>query len=151
MACPESSLIDSREFLQPIITPFEFSLACNSAIKWSGRLVTDYRDLLGDLSLGEEEEVAGCDDSEDSEGDVSLITGKVRTASKLSDLSTEGQLTVINDKTISLVHEKGGGAFLAGRAWSGLEQKLGETEVKETVQGRKGIAAGYEGEGENHT
>ena len=47
----------------------------------------------------------------------------------------------------SLVHEKGGGAFLASRAWSGLEQKLGETEVRETVQGRRGIAAGYEGEG----
>ena len=51
----------------------------------------------------------------------------------------------------SLVHEKGGGAFLAGRSWSGLEQKLGETEVKETVHGRRGIAAGYEGEGEDLT
>ena len=47
----------------------------------------------------------------------------------------------------SLVHENGGGAFLAGRSWSGLEQKLGETEVRETVQGRRGIASGYEGEG----
>ena len=51
----------------------------------------------------------------------------------------------------SLVHEKGGGAFLAGRAWSGLEQKLGESEVKGTVHGRRGIAAGYEGEGEDLT
>ena len=66
VACPETSLINSKEFLQPIITPFEFSLACNSAIKWSGRLVTDYRDLLGDLSLGEEEERTGCEDSQDS-------------------------------------------------------------------------------------
>ena len=49
----------------------------------------------------------------------------------------------------SLVHEKGGGSFLASRTWSGVEQRLGETEVSGVVQGRKGIAAGYEGEGEN--
>ena len=47
----------------------------------------------------------------------------------------------------SLVHENGGGSFLAGRSWSGVEQRLGETEVSGVVQGRKGIAAGYEGEG----
>ena len=51
--------------------------------------------------------------------------------------------------SLSLVHEKGGGSFLASRTWSGVEQKLGETEVSGVVQGRKGIAAGYEGEGEN--
>ena len=48
----------------------------------------------------------------------------------------------------SLVHEKGGGSFLAGRTWSGVEQRLGETEVSGVVQGRRGIAAGYEGEGD---
>ena len=57
-----------------------------------------------------------------------------------------GELVVVNDKTISLVHEGGGGQFLASRSWGGLEQQLGQTEVKEVVQGRKGIAAGYEGE-----
>ena len=39
----------------------------------------------------------------DGEGDVSLITGKVRTAAKASELHSEGQLTVINDKTIRYV------------------------------------------------
>lgn len=64
------------------------------------------------------------------------------------DSSTNGELSVINDKTISLLHEGGGGSFLAGRSWSGLEQKLGETRVSEVVEGRRGIAAGYEGEGQ---
>ena len=127
--------------------------------------MTDYRDLLGDhaIDLPGQEQDTSSEDGEDGEGDVSLITGKVRTSKTASHLHSEGQLTVINDKTIrsvcrrrnlsvrllfSLVHENGGGAFLAGRAWSGLEQKLGETEVREAVQGRRGIAAGYEGEGE---
>ena len=62
--------------------------------------MTDYRDLLGeqghDLPGLEQEE----DSSEDGEGDVSLITGKVRTTKLTSDLRSEGELTVINDKTI---------------------------------------------------
>ena len=61
---------------------------------------------------------------------------------------------IYSSKTIlidyfSLVHERGGGSFLAGRTWSGVEQRLGETEVSGVVQGRRGIAAGYEGEGED--
>ena len=47
----------------------------------------------------------------------------------------------------SLLHEGGGGSFLAGRSWSGLEQKLGQTKVGEVVEGRMGVAAGYQGEG----
>ena len=37
---------------------------------------------------------------------------------------------------------------MAGRSWSGLEQKLGETQVGEVVEGRMGVAAGYRGEGQ---
>merc|ERR1719447_583230 len=83
VACPETTLINSKEFLQPIITPFEFSLACNTSIQWSGRLVTDYRDLLGEQGQDLEQEE---DSSEDGEGDVSLITGKARTTKLASDL-----------------------------------------------------------------
>ena len=36
---------------------------------------------------------------------------------------------------------------MAGRSWSGLEQKLGETQVGVVVEGKMGVAAGYEGEG----
>ena len=28
VACPENSLIESREFFKPVITPFELELAC---------------------------------------------------------------------------------------------------------------------------
>ena len=99
VACPETSLINSKEFLQPIITPFEFELACNTSIQWSGRLITDYRDLLGEQE-GQNSSASNIEEEEEGEGDVSLITGKVRTASKATELHSEGQLTVINDKTI---------------------------------------------------
>ena len=51
--------------------------------------------------------------------------------------------------TFSVIHESGGGAYLAGRSWGGLEQQLGQTPVAGgAVQGRRGVAAGYEGEGQ---
>ena len=44
---------------------------------------------------------------------------------------------------------RAGGAYLAGRSWGGLEQQLGQTPVAGgAVQGRRGVAAGYEGEGQ---
>ena len=39
--------------------------------------------------------------------------------------------------------------FLAGRSWQGLERKLGETPVVKAVEGRRGIAIAYEGEGKS--
>ena len=35
---------------------------------------------------------------------------------------------------MGLLYVGGGGEFLASRSWSGLQQQLGETEVKPTVQ-----------------
>ena len=62
-------------------------------------MITDYRDLLGEQE-GQNSSASNIEEEEEGEGDVSLITGKVRTASKATDLHSEGQLTVINDKTI---------------------------------------------------
>ena len=143
VACPETSVLDSKEFLQPIITPYELELACNKGQEWSGQLVTDYRDLLsGGEKFTEVTEPAEFEE----DGDVSLISGKVRSLGLKSVGEGEGELVVVNNKTVSLIHEKGGGQFLAGRSWGGLEQKLGKTEVGEVVEGRKGVASGYEGE-----
>ena len=46
VACPETSILDSNEFLQPIIPPYELELACNKDQEKSGQLVTDYREPL---------------------------------------------------------------------------------------------------------
>jgi len=141
VACPETTVIDSKEFLQPVITPYELELACNSGQEWSGQVVTDYRELLeGGDKYAEASSV-------DHEADVSLLTGKIRNmGNHVGEDHGEGKLMIVNDKTVSLLHENGGGQFLATRSWGGLEQKLGETDVAKVVDGRKGIASGYEGE-----
>ena len=52
------------------------------------------------------------------------------------------------EMALSVLHQSGGGEFLQERSWRGLEQQLGETEVKDAVEGRPGIASGYQGEGQ---
>ena len=103
VACPETSLVDSRDFLQPIVTPYEFELACSRGAEWAGKLVTDFQELLITSSAGVDDGGGGVDvdqEKEDGEGDVSLITGKVRSSARSQEHMSGGQLTVINDKTI---------------------------------------------------
>ena len=46
VACPENTLLDSSEFYQPVITPYEMEIACNSQRDWTGDYVTDFSQLL---------------------------------------------------------------------------------------------------------
>ncbi len=150
VACPENSVVRSRKFMQPVVTPLELELALNPARKWTGRLPTDFQDILPGQrefvempqNMGEDEEVA----------DVSLITGKVRSLRSREegpDSAEESSASALmaQETSVSVLHERGGGDFLAGRSWKGLEQKLGETEVTKAVKGQSGIAMGYQGEG----
>jgi diphthamide biosynthesis protein 2 len=46
VSCPENSMIDSKEFYKPIVTPFEVELALNRNREWDGKLLSDYREIL---------------------------------------------------------------------------------------------------------
>jgi diphthamide biosynthesis protein 2 len=46
VACPQNSLIDSKEFAKPVVTPFEMEVACNQARQWTGDYVADFTQLL---------------------------------------------------------------------------------------------------------
>ena len=39
-----------------------------------------------------------------------------------------------------------GAGYLQNRSWQGLEQKLGQTEVKKATEGERGIAMSYDKE-----
>jgi len=52
VACPENSLLDSKEFYQPIVTPFELEIACDSSRQWTGNYELDFKQLfLGEYQL----------------------------------------------------------------------------------------------------
>ena len=144
VACPESSVVDSKEFLQPIVTPFELDVALNKNRKWDGSFTANFRDLLDGGSVFKKFEAAT--DSED----MSLISGKIRSSGANDEESEENNgyaLTQV-DTRVGLLHVGGGGEVLAGRSWQGLEQKIGETSVEKAKEGTKGIAWQYDQEGQ---
>ena len=141
IACPENSLLDSKEYLKPIVTPFELDVALNSNREWTGIYHANFQDLLPDGNSFKEFE------EEKSEGDLSLISGKLRIKDKSGLPSEEGAL-MVQDTRVSNLHTNGGGDFLSQRTWQGLEQKLGETEAVKAVEGQRGIAWGYANEGQ---
>lgn len=147
VACPETSFPDSSEFFQSVVTPYELEIALNSSREWGGQYYTDFRDLLpgGEGYVEDTKD----QDAESDLPDVSLVTGKIRSSHQGDVGIGEGELMVLNDRTVSQLHVGGGGEFLASRSWSGLEQKLGETEIEPLVKGKPGIAQHYQGEGES--
>ncbi len=46
VACPENSLINSKELNKPIITVYELELAFNCSRLWGEEFVSDYKELL---------------------------------------------------------------------------------------------------------
>ncbi|XP_076355069.1 diphthamide biosynthesis 2 isoform X1 [Tachypleus tridentatus] len=144
VACGENSLIDSKEYYKPIVTPFEVELGCNIARKWTGEYISDFRELLsGSLAYADIVSV------ERKDFDVSLVTGRVRTlgSEDTDESQSDGTIAVRNDMlAISALHANS--EFLLNRSWRGLEQKLGETPVAIATEGQKGIASRYEGEGQ---
>lgn len=151
IACPENSVINAKEFLRPIITPFELEVALQAEGTWSGQYVLDFEKLLaGDSENGLGSAI------EDNGGDLdqptfSLVTGKYRQAKRYGSgdnkTSTEGisaALTLRNqDDALSKLADSAAALFLRSRSYQGLEAKIGEDSPSVLEQGRSGIARGY--------
>lgn len=151
IACPENSVIDAKEFLRPIITPFELEVALQAEGTWSGRYVLDFEKLLASDSendLGSATEDSGGDPDEPT---FSLVTGKYRQAKrygtgdrKASIEGTSAALTLRNqDGALTKLADSAAALFLHSRSYQGLEAKIGEDSPSVLEQGRSGIARGY--------
>ncbi|GIY74167.1 2-(3-amino-3-carboxypropyl)histidine synthase subunit 2 [Caerostris darwini] len=142
VACVESSLIESRDFYQSIVTPYELEIALNQAREWTGNYIADFSELLP----GAVNYVPPIQNAE-IENDVSLVSGKIRhvglSSSNEAENDSTNSLITRNEMTLSAVHSKASGEFLTQRSWQGLEQHLGETPVAEITQGQRGIACEY--------
>ncbi|KAJ3518090.1 hypothetical protein NLJ89_g116 [Agrocybe chaxingu] len=91
VACPENSLIEAKEFLRPIITPYELEIALQAEQSWTGRYVLDFGRILADASSEADksnghQENGKEDDSDDPDQPVfSLITGHAGRRSRRTD------------------------------------------------------------------
>lgn len=149
VACPENSMIDSREFYKPVITPFELEIALRSDKEWTGEYQIDFQTLLGTQlpqDIGEEEERPR----------VSLVDGEIKMPRERIREETRDEnalaLSVANtERSIVSTMDSPALDYLSKRAWKGLELNLGETPVELASPGREGLPKGYTHEPENKT
>ncbi|KAJ2389002.1 Diphthamide biosynthesis protein 2 [Coemansia sp. RSA 2559] len=160
VACPENTLVDSREYFKPIVTPYELHLAVARSKEWTGDYVTDFRDLLDELEalpLSEN----GDEGADDDAPHFSLITGKLKQRRRHADPkqsvgSGDRDLVLANKNTeIAQYLGSAGAEYLLNRSFRGLGHDRDESS-KDTgenaeqpmlaVEGRSGIARGYANE-----
>ncbi|KAH7339802.1 putative diphthamide synthesis protein-domain-containing protein [Rhizoctonia solani] len=153
VACPENSVIDSKEFYRPIVTPFELEIALGADRSWTGEYVLNFDQLLfrqkseGDISNDQDS------DEDPDRPSFSLVTGTYRHAKRYvdpRDIDNErvdsGSYAVAlrnNEGALSQAVTTAGSEFLHSRSFQGLEQRLGQDEPAILEQGRSGIAKGY--------
>ncbi|EPY50665.1 diphthamide biosynthesis protein [Schizosaccharomyces cryophilus OY26] len=164
IACGENSLIDSRDFYRPIVTPFELMKALSSDTSWLNECILSFDRVL---SLTEEQETntekqIQSDESESPH--FSLVTGKLVNSTpmrhvelsldsnenKTGDLNEDGssalQKRSNRDLTVNGVYSPAA-AYLQSRSWAGLSPVPEGTAPSKLHEGQKGIAKGYVGEG----
>ncbi|KAM0726913.1 2-(3-amino-3-carboxypropyl)histidine synthase subunit 2 [Formica fusca] len=138
IACPENEVFDSRDFLKPMLTPYEVELAFNTAREFCLQYFMDFRQILPGGS-----HYVNFKPSTDS--DISLINSSVRNCE--DDTSCTDQmnaLTIRSSGTIAI--GKAGAQYLQERSWKGVEQRLGEDLVQPAEIGRTGLAWEYTNE-----
>ncbi|KAF8041563.1 hypothetical protein BT93_A0224 [Corymbia citriodora subsp. variegata] len=153
VSCAQTALLDSKEFLAPVITPFEAMIAFKSGSQWTGEYVMEFRDLikLSPEEVGKPSEEARFSflqggyiedqnldgiDAEDDEGDLALAH------------ATEKALSLRDRHPNSIVKgmAKSGAEFLAARTYHGLDMDSYSSSPEPFIVGRSGKASGYEDE-----
>ncbi|CAE6416407.1 unnamed protein product [Rhizoctonia solani] len=153
VACPENSVIDSKEFYRPIVTPFELEIALGADRSWTGEYVLDFDQILSRQKAGDVPDEQDSDEDPDRPS-FSLVTGTYRRAKRYVDPKVAGGEGVDsdshalalrnNESALSQAVATAGSEFLHSRSFQGLEQRLGRDEPAVLEQGRSGIAKGYE-------
>jgi len=154
LSCPLHSMIDSKEYFAPVITPFELLLALNPTTKsaktnlaWNGTLITDFRELL---TLKENTTQAERETEEEEEEEVvhqSLFTNKIKSfkASSTTTTTTATTSSDNGDTTSSDIMVRGennaiatqssveafstGARYLSQRSFRGLGHTDDESEI----------------------
>eukprot|EP01132_Coremiostelium_polycephalum_P007458 gene7458-9164_t len=157
VACPENTIIDSKDFFKPIATPFELNLALRGK-QWTGEYITDFGRIFptlienldkSDSAPKPEDHVT---DDQGNELHFSLVTGRLMSSNNNNnnDISNKsnsgGEMIPVNDsmKQLSVSED-----FFKGRSYKGLDVRLGETPVTNVVIGQSGIPKNYDNDIKN--
>ncbi|TDL18370.1 diphthamide biosynthesis protein [Rickenella mellea] len=151
VSCSEG-MVDSKEFLRPIISPYELELALQPEPSWTGKYILDFDELLAKATL-DDQEPSDKDKRDRDEPNFSLVTGKYRQAKRygvepkeprVTDDANSTDLVPRNqDNAVAKLQDNAAAHFLQARSYQGLEPRVGLDEPSILEQGRSGIAKGY--------
>jgi len=142
IAGPESSLLvlyPNRDYIKPMITPFELEIALVSGKEWTGDYTTHFETVLQNQHVvadtTQEEDLVDIDQQDSSLG-VLVVPSSVSSA------------VVLRADQNWQIEEYSASKFFLQRTFKGLEQHLGETPASKAVEGLSGIPfIGYQHEG----
>ncbi|KAL2556645.1 diphthamide synthesis DPH2 family protein [Forsythia ovata] len=153
VSCAQTALLDSKEFLAPVITPFEAMVALSRGSQWTGEYVIEFSDLIASCSFEvkkQSEEArfsflkGGYVENLDPEDDDAVEKDEILALVNV----TEKALRVRDNNSLSIkkANAKSGAEYFATRSYHGLEIN-GDNRSPETfLIGRSGRASGYDDE-----
>ena len=158
VACPENSLLDSRDFHVPIVTPFELEIALGIR-QWDGFYSSEFSDYLNTSDPHSSSHIVDVDSDSDSDSDneddrpyFSMITGTYESHRKFDDSKPQlkhqatKDTTNLNEKKSQsqiITYRSEAADFLKNREYQGLQSKVGESQVRPAIKGIQGIASDY--------
>ncbi|ETP32484.1 diphthamide biosynthesis protein 2 [Phytophthora nicotianae P10297] len=160
VACQQNTLMDSKEYYKPIVTPYELQLALSLSEEWDGQYKTDFSEVIPALDQTAQSVEQAAVDGED-EADkpfFSLVSGTYKTASHSTAVDREattyaltasgepdasGALQVKNERTELTTYHSEAADYFATREYQGLDPRIGKTPAHAAVEGSTGIARGY--------
>jgi diphthamide biosynthesis protein 2 len=147
VACPENSIVESKEFFKPIVTPYELEIALQPEQSWTGRYVLDF----GKLLTQGKGKALDTEDPDDDHPVFSLVTGTYRHPKQFGESArAEEPITsavILRNSETAMMQTSGSaaGQYLQSRSYQGLEARVGEEAPSVLEQGRSGIARDYQG------
>ncbi|CAL9063777.1 uncharacterized protein LOC103986835 isoform X1 [Musa acuminata AAA Group] len=150
VSCAQTALLDSKEFLAPIITPFEAALAFGRGRQWTGEYVLNFHDLM--VSSGPEA-VSGTEEARFSfikggymEDIQPEENGEHEERSLALAETTEKALNLQSQHPNTIMFKgaaRSGSEFFAARSYQGLNRQYENLAPQSYVIGRSGRASGY--------
>ncbi|THG06042.1 2-(3-amino-3-carboxypropyl)histidine synthase subunit 2-like [Camellia sinensis] len=153
VSCAQTALLDSKEFLSPVITPFEAMIAFSSGSQRTGAYVMEFQNLMTSFPMEsrdqleearfsflqggyvedfEREEIS----KENEDGTLALV----KATEKALQVSSKDPKSIIKGTT------KSGAEYLASRSYHGLDIQSHSSLLEPFSIGRIENASGYEDE-----
>ncbi|OAY71771.1 Diphthamide biosynthesis protein 2 [Ananas comosus] len=153
VSCAQTALLDSKDFLGPVITPFEAVLAFGRGRQWTGEYVLDFQDLMNSSMTKVVESREEARFSFIQGGYVEDIDSQENGEQKESTLAlaeaAEKALSFRNEHADSILFKgsaRSGAEYFAARSYRGLSTQYENPLPQSYLIGRSGRASGYEDE-----